>query len=276
MAVSKINNIDITNNKFQSSNLLFNPKNIYITLQDVYNIFSTYNIYYKLNPKSINTIQQAFVNSSYCSKDVNNNLIHNPNNYMQLFNSSNERLEFLGDNILKAIIGNYLFLSYPNADEGILTKFKFKLEDKNTYSQFSKKLYLDRFVIISKSLEDEGKRFHKSILEDTFEAFVGALYLECGYDLVYNLMVNIINKEFDFRLLSIDTNYKAQLTYFCHEKKYKLPTYVDIKTNKNYFIVGVNDLTTNNGSFIAFGKGFTKLNAQQDCAYQVLKYYGKL
>jgi len=274
-----MNNIDIINNKLYTKNLIYNSYNQLISFKDLYLIFNKYNLFVKLTYSHLSIFQNAFVHSSYCYRDIseNINLMICPSNSLKLFENSFERLEFLGDSILKTIISSYLYFKYQKADEGILTKMKFKLEDREQFSYFSKKLKLNNFLIISKKLEIDNQRFSKKILEDLFESFIGATYCSFGFEFTNKFVVNIIETEVDFNIFFIDDNYKAQLTYYCQKMKYNLPIYINLDNDKNLFVIGIRDLKNKDGDFIAYGKSpLTKQKAEQQCAKNVLIYYNEI
>lgn len=94
----------------------------------------------------------------------------------------NERLEFLGDSILSAIVCADLYARYPNSDEGRLSKLKSTLVARKTLAEWARKLGLGRHVRMSRGEEATGGRQRESILANCFEAIVGAIYLEAGFE----------------------------------------------------------------------------------------------
>lgn len=92
----------------------------------------------------------------------------------------NERLEFLGDAILNFLSGSYLYDLYPNMSESELTKRRITLTDEKQLAQFALKLDLDRKIRFGKGAEKEREALSENLLSSTFEAVVGAYYLDCG------------------------------------------------------------------------------------------------
>lgn len=109
---------------------------------------------------------QALVHRSYCNEHPNE--------------KSNERLEFLGDSVLSLIISERLYLLLPNEPEGVLTARRSRLVQTSTLAKKAKDLGLDKVLLMSRGEEDSGGRQNASILADTFEAVLGALYLDQG------------------------------------------------------------------------------------------------
>lgn len=93
---------------------------------------------------------------------------------------SNERLEFLGDSILSFVVSSHIFKRYPTLKEGKLTNLRAALINTYTLSQVAKELSLGESLLLSKGEEASGGRENKTILANTFESLVGALYLDQG------------------------------------------------------------------------------------------------
>lgn len=113
---------------------------------------------------------QAFCHRSYLNE--------NPDFYL----SHNERLEFLGDAVLELITTDYLFKEYPDKPEGEMTGWRASLVNANILSDTSRELGFENFLLLSSGEEKEKGKARKYILSDTFEAFIGALYLDQGYE----------------------------------------------------------------------------------------------
>jgi dsRNA-specific ribonuclease len=99
---------------------------------------------------------------------------------MPLQPECNETYEFLGDTILSSVIGTYLYTRYYDQNEGFLTKTRTKLVRTNTLGELAKRLGFGKFAVISQHVETEGGRGNMRILEDIFEAFIAAIYLDNG------------------------------------------------------------------------------------------------
>jgi ribonuclease-3 len=176
--------------------------------------------------------------------------------------NSYETLEFLGDAVLGFIVTKYLFDSYQAEQEGFLTKVRTKIVRGKTLADIARKLDLGSMVL----MDDKGMRNewfkNEKILEDVFEAFIGAVYLDLGV---------IWAKEFVFRhLLSDlpsldDDNYKDIVMRWCQANKYTLPEYTVSTFDKHIFNVTIN-ITTDSGPVSACGSGKTKKDAEQSAA----------
>jgi len=120
--------------------------------------------------KDIDLLKQAFIHRSYLNENQSVKLPHN------------ERLEFLGDAVLELVITDYLFRTYPQKAEGELTALRSALVNTNTISSIATKLEMNDFLLLSKGEAKDTGRARQFILANTFEAVIGAIYLDQGYD----------------------------------------------------------------------------------------------
>ncbi|MCL4641759.1 MULTISPECIES: ribonuclease III [Olivibacter] len=130
--------------------------------------------------------------------------------------NSNERLEFLGDAILGAVVAELLFKMYPYKDEGFLTEMRSKIVSRVHLNQLARKLGFDELIQYdSKMVGYPGKS--SSLLGDAFEALIGAVYLDKGYMFTRNFLLSrIIKPHVDIHLLEqTETNFKSRLIEWC-------------------------------------------------------------
>jgi ribonuclease-3 len=140
--------------------------------------------------KNKDLLSQAFTHRSYINEYRAKKLEHN------------ERLEFLGDAVLELVVTEYLYAKYPERPEGDLTSFRAALVNTNTLSEVTDELGFNEFLLLSKGESKDVGRARQYILANTFEAFVGALYLDQGYDAakkfisanLFSLIDNIVSK----------------------------------------------------------------------------------
>tara|TARA_B100001093_G_scaffold519057_1_gene606231 strand:- start:930 stop:1571 length:642 start_codon:yes stop_codon:yes gene_type:complete len=199
-----------------------------------------------------------------------------PENCLSLYNKSYETIEFLGDSILGSVVSNYLYQRFVvnhGQDEGFLTKLKIRLVCGEQLSFLSKQLGFDKFMIISKHIEDNcSGRNNTHILEDIYEAFIGSLYLDSNdYSLVEKFIIQSIEMNIDIAdIILNDNNYKDQiLRYFQHNFKV-FPTYKTIKNEEKQIF---ESKLYKEKEYIELGTGKTKKKAEQEASKNALIYY---
>jgi dsRNA-specific ribonuclease len=223
-----------------------NPHNCLITKEDVENILNYFeNIGDNGERLSINNLeyyQQAFTHESYY-QSVQNQLINKSENqkiYLNYFpKCSSERLEYLGDHILKANVGRYLYQRFTDEREGFLTKLKIKIEKCSMLHRIADTLGFKRFLLLSIQVEnqtivdlDRGRNT-PSYCEDSFEAFVGSIledFGDKGYIYADRFVRSVIDNIIDFaELISKNDNFKDSLQRYFQSLKWKTPVYSSIQ-----------------------------------------------
>lgn len=176
-----------------------------------------------------------------------------------------ERLEFLGDAVLGAIVAEILYKYFPNRDEGFLTRLRSKIVSRESLNALAITLGLDKEVIAKSDISR-----NKHIYGDVFEAFIGAIFLDQGFIKTQSFIANFIfPNHFDLKtLIEIDTNYKSRLIEWGQKKKIDLNfTTVDIKSRKANFKCEISIDHVVQGK----GAGFSKKEAEQLAAKQVMQ-----
>ncbi|NLY22687.1 MAG: ribonuclease III [Bacteroidales bacterium] len=132
---------------------------------------------------------------------------------------SNERLEFLGDAVIDLIISQYLFSKFPYKDEGFLTEIRSRIVNTQYLSTIAKNIKLSE--IAEKFIPVNHKTPPKNWLGNEFEAFIGAMFLDKGYDFCYDFFISyIVNKTLDIEnIIEQKQNYKSQLIEYCQKNK---------------------------------------------------------
>ncbi len=177
---------------------------------------------------------------------------------------SYETLEFMGDSVLGFIITKHLFDLHEKEQEGFLTKARTKMVRGKTLCEISKVLGLDKLIMMDEKGERNGWNTNEHIMEDVFEALVGAIYLDLGMIHAKNFVLHSFTK---VQTSLTDDNYKDQLMRWCQALKYPLPEYrVSGQFNGQFFITVVVD-----GMDCGSGFASTKKQAEQNAAEIVLK-----
>lgn len=190
--------------------------------------------------------------------------------------SSNERLEFLGDAIISFLTSEYLYKTFPKLNEGSLTNLRSLLVRTEMLASISQELDLGSKVLLSKGEEDSGGRKNKAILANTFEAFIGALFLDRGLDPVIKLLEKeLFPKAKDFAETASLKDNKSLFQEIVQEKKFPSPVYKIVKSegpeHAKTFTVGVFVKDTLWGT----GKGRSKQEAEQNAATVAIEKFQK-
>lgn len=147
----------------------------------------------------VNLLEQAFTHSSYVNEHRNMNI------------SDNERLEFLGDAVLEIQVSDYLYHHYPNLPEGRLTRLRSAIVREESLSKFAKECHFDHYIMLGKGEENSGGRDRVALLCDLFEAFLGALYLDQGYDVALRFIQTVVFPKIEAGVFTREMDHKTRL-----------------------------------------------------------------
>jgi ribonuclease-3 len=183
----------------------------------------------------------------------------------------NERLEFLGDAVLNLIVGHVLMERYPDLKEGDLSRMRASLVNEAQLAKMARDLGLGTYILLGKGEIQTNGQEKSSILADTFEALMAAVYLDGGFDAAATL----IETNVDPVIVHLDTtasnlDYKSQLQEYVQVKQREMPTYSILRAegpdhDKTFWVsLRVSDVETE-------GVGKNKKTAEQDAARQALE-----
>ncbi|HEY1023942.1 MAG TPA: ribonuclease III [Sphingobacteriaceae bacterium] len=177
--------------------------------------------------------------------------------------NSNERLEFLGDAVLGSVVAEVLFKRYPYKGEGFLTEMRSKIVSRANLNILARKLGFDELVEFDVRMVNYQNK-QSSILGDAFEALVGAVYLDKGYNFTRDFLINrIIKPHVDIHTLELtETNFKSKLIEWCqrHGKdvSFELVANAEGESAKLFTIQAVID-----GESVSQGRDYNKKNAEK-------------
>ena len=262
---------------------VLNEKNILINKTFIENVLNKFGLKHKV--KSLDNFQLAMIHKSYIKSiqineklyklykeitPLQDNLL---NKVLPLQDNSYESLEYLGDAVIHLILANYLYKRYDNKDPGFLTVLRTKIEKGETLSKLSKHIGLDKYAIIARNIElAGGRQNNKNIMEDIFEAFMGALSLETTFENCRLFLTNLIDEKIDFaELINTSDNYKELLMQHYHKLGFKTtPTYKLLEMTedkKKTFKMGAYDP---NNKLIGTGIASSKRVAAENAAKEAL------
>lgn len=191
------------------------------------------------------------------------------------FEISNERLEFLGDAVLNLVVAQFLYDTFPDQDEGFLTKTRARIVNRLSLAEAAEEMNLGKYLLISRNLQNTFANGSKTVLSDALEAVIGAVYMDAGLkdanNFILNHIVEPIISDGDYL---IDENFKSQLLEYAQANRMENPSYEVIKEegpqHARVFTVKVKIGDTGYGK----GVGKNKKSAEQNAAKNALKKLG--
>jgi ribonuclease-3 len=182
-------------------------------------------------------------------------------------NGHNERMEFLGDSVLSSSVADFLYHKYPDQDEGRLSQLKSQIVSRQNLARWARELKLGGFIYISKGEDANGGRLRDSLLANTLEALIAAIYLDGGYDAARTFIFGHMTKQ--KRLIVTDT--KSKLQEYIQSQYQTLPDYRVISESgpdhDKVFEIGVYLKKT----LLGQGTGCCKKEAEQLAARRALR-----
>lgn len=215
----------------------------------------------------IKLLKMALTHKSYAYEQVNPN-----------YDMYNERIEFLGDAILEHIISDLLFSQVPELAEGEMTKKRAAIVCEASLSSALKRIGGHEYIYLGKCEQNSNGKLKDAIVADAFEAVLGAIYLDGGYNIARDICLELLDKEIKTVLSggTLNTDYKTQLQEILQKNgtvkiEYRLqkeegPEHDKLFTIDLYF----------NGDKIGQGQGRSKKQAEQEAAHQAILNGGEL
>jgi ribonuclease-3 len=205
-------------------------------------------------PGNISLYKQAFLHSSK-RETVNN-----------------ERLEFLGDAVLGAVIAEHLFKLFPYKDEGFLTQLRSKIVNGQNLQQLAIKLGIDQHLKVGIKDSEKSK---SSVYGDAFEALIGAVYIDKGFVTCRNFILKrILKMHVDIdTLMSTDSDFKSQLQIYCQKNKLSLEYKLLSEEQKGKTKIFVVQVFIDDKPYVTF-ENYSKRVAEQKAAQLTLEELG--
>lgn len=184
---------------------------------------------------------------------------------------SNERLEFLGDTVLSTVVADHLFRMFPFKDEGFLTEMRSKIVSRAQLNKLSLRLGIDQLIIHTQ----EKNNVYRSIKGDAFEAIIGAIYLDKGFEFTRKVLINrVIKNNFDLNeLIATDVNFKSKLIEWAQKEKKTLEFIVVQEVGAGYHKQYVVDVLINN-EVVGTGRDYSIKGAEQNAAMKAVEQLG--
>lgn len=188
---------------------------------------------------------------------------------------NNERLEFLGDSILSAIVSTHIYKSVPTAKEGDLTKFRAKLVCKTALASVAKSLNLSEALLLSPSEMKSGGAFNDSVLADAMEAIIGAVYIDSSFEEVSRVVIklwdNMIDKYTNIKVSDLK-DFKTILQEYLQKHKRSLPVYNLIEiTGPDHELTFKVECVLEDQNIATYGTSTNKKIAEQIAAEEMIR-----
>ncbi len=184
---------------------------------------------------------------------------------------SNERLEFLGDTVLSTVVADFLFRMFPYKDEGFLTEMRSRIVSRAQLNKLSLRLGIDQLIIHTQ----EKNNVYRSIKGDAFEAIIGAMYLDKGYNFTRKILISrVIKNNFDItELVNTDVNFKSKLIEWVQKEKSTVEFVVVQEVGSGYNKQYVVDVLVNN-EVTGTGRDYSIKGAEQNAAMKAIEFFG--
>jgi len=192
----------------------------------------------------------------------------------QFGKENNQRLEFLGDAILDFVIAEYLYLSYPDRPEGELTKMRAAVVNETTLARKAHEIELGQELLLGKGEQVSGGRERPSILADAWEAVIGAIYLQYGFQEARRVILELLKPAIDEVAKGNYGDYKTVLQEKAQREEKEVCYQILLEEGPDHnkcFTAGV----FIEGDLMGKGTGRTKKEAEQHAAQQVLDHWGR-
>lgn len=295
----------IENASSTSSQTPYNTRNRLLQEHTLYDILRRYGNDHPV--RDVSLYRKALTHRSYCTRKNENFVDGNvacPPGCLPLQEHSNETLEFLGDAVLNLVTASYLFERYPDENEGFLTRMRTKLVNGVKLAELCRAAGIGQYFVISRQIEEGHGRMSKKVLEDCFESFLGAMFVDAGYPVTYKWLVCFLESHVDFpSLVATHQSYKGNLTEYLKKAYNEMPCFTDVaarhvlatataataggNVSENGSGSGGSEEIDNfpeytvcvsrrDGLVLSTGSGHTKKDAENEAARKALLYCGQL
>ena len=207
-----------------------------------------------ISPKNLKFYKEAFIHKSSSVKGKNGRYINN------------ERLEYLGDAILDAVVAHIMYDNYPNGNEGFLTSSRAKLVSRNTLNHLGEKLNLGILV------QTTSQNNNTNIPGNTLEALIGAVYLDLGYDACKKFIQTKLYADLDKvkKLVKKEQNYKSVLLEWSQKNRHDVEFKLTSEKVDRFNVPTFNSEVYIDNELYAEGEGSSKKESQQQAAKKAI------
>jgi ribonuclease-3 len=204
-------------------------------------------------------LRQAMIHRSYLNEVPEHGL------------ESNERLEFLGDAVLGAVVAQHLFTAFPNASEGWMTVARSQLVRNDTLGRIGRELGLGECLLLGAGIANDGARERSSVLSRALEATIGAVWLDAGEQFARPVILRLLMRHFEtLPTDEVPADSKSQLQQLTQSRNGVQPTYAIVEEAGPPHDRSFRAVVDVEGQALAEGEGRSKQAAEMDAARQAL------
>ena len=212
---------------------------------------------FDITPKDVSLFEHAFSHSSFVNEKRGNYVDY-------------ERIEFIGDGVLDLIVADLIYKNHPKMDQGLMSKLRSALVRRESLANYARRFGFGEAIFLGHGEKNNGGSNLDKILEDVFESFIGAIYLDQGFDTVYQIVKTIFEYDVIHYSLEEVTDYKSRLQEYVQADTRESVTYRVIKeegsSQDKHFTVEV----LWDGNVWGRGTGSNKKKAEQNAAKDAL------
>ena len=212
---------------------------------------------FNIVPNDVSLFEHAFSHSSFVNENRGNHVDY-------------ERIEFIGDGVLDLVVADLIFKIHTNMDQGLMSKLRSSLVRKESLASYARKLGLGEAILLGHGEKLNGGSNLDKILEDVFESFIGAIYLDQGFEVVYKIIKDIFTYDIEHFSVEEVTDYKSRLQEYVQADTRENVVYRVVKesgsSQNKLFIVEV----LLDGNVWGVGSGKNKKKAEQNAAKDAL------
>lgn len=212
---------------------------------------------FDITPNDVSLFEHAFSHSSFVNEKRGNYVDY-------------ERIEFIGDGVLDLIVADLVYKNHPKMDQGLMSKLRSALVRRESLANYARKFGFGEAILLGHGEKNNGGSNLDKILEDVFESFIGAIYLDQGFDKAYKIVKSIFEYDVIHYSLEEVTDYKSRLQEYVQADTRDSVTYRVIKeegsSQDKLFTVEV----LWDGNVWGRGSGSSKKKAEQNAAKDAL------
>ena len=212
---------------------------------------------FNIKPNDVSLFEHAFSHSSFVNEIRGNHVDY-------------ERIEFIGDGVLDLIVADLIFKNHPKMNQGVMSKLRAALVKRESLANYARKYGLGEAVLLGNGEKNNGGSNLDKILEDVFESFIGAIYLDQGFELAYKIVKDIFSYDVIHYSLEEVTDYKSRLQEYVQADTRDCVNYRVIKESGTSQDKSFTVEVSWDGNVWGVGTGQSKKKAEQNAAKDAL------